>query len=412
MLLARAQADDGRRAAELWTWPWPQPAPWAWPPWPPRSGPSGPAGYPGRDRRRGRRARRREPFPPGGRVLDRPLRRRRGAAQGRQGPAPPGPAADPSGTGGPRRRPGGGRGPAGGVGTRGRGPATASWWCARTWVTPASCWTPPSAYKARRDEPDRAGGGGELNDPARAAKARAELAFLTDELAQAVGLEGGRDRRAASHAERAELNATRAIRAAMATSTGPTRPRPAPLLHHPDRPLPPYTPTPASRSSGRPEPRDRRESPGKVSRQSSSRDHGRRPPRRLTSPWSEPCYSGFVCGVLARVPDAWGCVPEHERADHRRSVGVGLGGALVGYVIFTLGLGIGDTDIFDWGGLLGGAHRHHHRGRAGELLPAAASQAQARPPLRPRPSRRHQLQVRLQAGTASRRVILLHAWQT
>ncbi len=26
---------------------------------------------------------------------------------------------------------------------------------------------------------------------------------------------------------------------------------------------------------------------------------------------------------------------------------------LVGYVIFTLGLGIGDTDIFDWGGLLG-----------------------------------------------------------
>jgi hypothetical protein len=26
---------------------------------------------------------------------------------------------------------------------------------------------------------------------------------------------------------------------------------------------------------------------------------------------------------------------------------------LVGYVIFTLGLGIGDTDIFDWGGLFG-----------------------------------------------------------
>jgi hypothetical protein len=35
------------------------------------------------------------------------------------------------------------------------------------------------------------------------------------ELARAVGL-GGRDRRAASHAERARLNATRAIRAAMA----------------------------------------------------------------------------------------------------------------------------------------------------------------------------------------------------
>ncbi|HJW58597.1 MAG TPA: hypothetical protein VJ931_03110 [Actinomycetota bacterium] len=35
------------------------------------------------------------------------------------------------------------------------------------------------------------------------------------------------------------------------------------------------------------------------------------------------------------------------------SVGLGLAGALVGYVIFTLGLGIGDTDIFDWGGLFG-----------------------------------------------------------
>ena len=35
------------------------------------------------------------------------------------------------------------------------------------------------------------------------------------------------------------------------------------------------------------------------------------------------------------------------------SLGLGLAGALVGYVIFTLGLGIGDTDIFDWGGLLG-----------------------------------------------------------
>jgi hypothetical protein len=39
--------------------------------------------------------------------------------------------------------------------------------------------------------------------------------FLVDEQARAAGL-GGRDRRAASHAERARLNATRAIRAAMA----------------------------------------------------------------------------------------------------------------------------------------------------------------------------------------------------
>src|SRR5215218_9895623 len=62
---------------------------------------------------------------------------------------------------------------------------------------------------------------------------------------------------------------------------------------------------------------------------------------------------GFVCGVIARAlmpgdvfrgmsgPASWAV-----------SLGLGLAGALVGYVIFTLGLGIGDTDIFDWGGLL------------------------------------------------------------
>ena len=54
-----------------------------------------------------------------------------------------------------------------------------------------------------------------FHDPARAAKARAELDFLVAELARAVGL-GGRNRRAASHAERARLNVSRAIRAAMA----------------------------------------------------------------------------------------------------------------------------------------------------------------------------------------------------
>src|SRR5262245_2161724 len=53
------------------------------------------------------------------------------------------------------------------------------------------------------------------NDAGRAAKAGAERDFLVAELARAVGL-GGRDRRAASHAERARLNVTRAIRAAMA----------------------------------------------------------------------------------------------------------------------------------------------------------------------------------------------------
>jgi tetratricopeptide (TPR) repeat protein len=73
-----------------------------------------------------------------------------------------------------------------------------------------------AAYKARLDELQAELDEAErCNDPGRAAKASAERDFLVDELARAVGL-GGRDRRAASHAERARLNVTRAIRAAMA----------------------------------------------------------------------------------------------------------------------------------------------------------------------------------------------------
>jgi hypothetical protein len=76
--------------------------------------------------------------------------------------------------------------------------------------------TAKAAYQARLTELgaelEEAEGG---NDPARATRARAERDFLVAELARAVGL-GGRDRRAAAHAERARLNVTRAIRAAMA----------------------------------------------------------------------------------------------------------------------------------------------------------------------------------------------------
>jgi hypothetical protein len=76
--------------------------------------------------------------------------------------------------------------------------------------------TAKAAYKARlaelRAELEEAE---RCNDPVRTANARAERDFLVGELARAVGL-GGRDRRAASHAERARLNATRAIRRAMA----------------------------------------------------------------------------------------------------------------------------------------------------------------------------------------------------
>lgn len=74
-----------------------------------------------------------------------------------------------------------------------------------------------AAYKARLEELEEELDEAErFNDPIRAEKAREERDFLVRELARAVGL-GGRDRRAASHAERARLNATRAIRAARAT---------------------------------------------------------------------------------------------------------------------------------------------------------------------------------------------------
>jgi hypothetical protein len=75
--------------------------------------------------------------------------------------------------------------------------------------------TAKAAYKARLDElradVDEAE---RVSDLDRAARAREEIEFIADELARAIGL-AGRDRRAASHSERARLNVTRAIHAAM-----------------------------------------------------------------------------------------------------------------------------------------------------------------------------------------------------
>jgi uncharacterized membrane protein YeaQ/YmgE (transglycosylase-associated protein family) len=62
---------------------------------------------------------------------------------------------------------------------------------------------------------------------------------------------------------------------------------------------------------------------------------------------------GLFCGAVARMlipgdafrgmsgPKSW-----------LVSIGLGLLGALVGYLIFTVIFGIGDKDIFDWGGVL------------------------------------------------------------
>jgi non-specific serine/threonine protein kinase len=54
-----------------------------------------------------------------------------------------------------------------------------------------------------------------FNDTLRATRLRSELESLRDQLAGAVGL-GGRNRKAASHAERARLMVTKAIKAALA----------------------------------------------------------------------------------------------------------------------------------------------------------------------------------------------------
>lgn len=53
-----------------------------------------------------------------------------------------------------------------------------------------------------------------FNDSGRVEKTSAEIEFLTNELARAVGL-GGRDRRAASNAERARIKVAKAIKAAL-----------------------------------------------------------------------------------------------------------------------------------------------------------------------------------------------------
>jgi uncharacterized membrane protein YeaQ/YmgE (transglycosylase-associated protein family) len=63
---------------------------------------------------------------------------------------------------------------------------------------------------------------------------------------------------------------------------------------------------------------------------------------------------GLVAGAIGRVlmprdafrhmsgPKSWGV-----------SILLGLAGAALGWAIFTAGLGIGDEDIFDWGGIVG-----------------------------------------------------------
>jgi uncharacterized membrane protein YeaQ/YmgE (transglycosylase-associated protein family) len=57
---------------------------------------------------------------------------------------------------------------------------------------------------------------------------------------------------------------------------------------------------------------------------------------------------GIVAGYLARA-----LVPGKQDIGFLWTVALGIGGALIGYFLFTELLGIGDDDKFDFGGLIG-----------------------------------------------------------
>jgi uncharacterized membrane protein YeaQ/YmgE (transglycosylase-associated protein family) len=78
---------------------------------------------------------------------------------------------------------------------------------------------------------------------------------------------------------------------------------------------------------------------------------------------------GIVAGFVGRL-----LMPGEDRMGFLATMALGLAGALVGWLIFTNLLGIGDTDMFDLGGLVGaiigvmillGAYRLVRRTHAG-----------------------------------------------
>ncbi|CAB4916569.1 unannotated protein [freshwater metagenome] len=56
---------------------------------------------------------------------------------------------------------------------------------------------------------------------------------------------------------------------------------------------------------------------------------------------------GLLAGFIGKA-----ITPGKDPGGFLATIAIGLAGALVGYFIFTRGLGIGDNDAFDLGGLL------------------------------------------------------------
>jgi uncharacterized membrane protein YeaQ/YmgE (transglycosylase-associated protein family) len=57
---------------------------------------------------------------------------------------------------------------------------------------------------------------------------------------------------------------------------------------------------------------------------------------------------GLVAGFIGKA-----LMPGDDPGGFFATIALGIAGAAVGWVIFTLGLGIGDEDAFDLGGLVG-----------------------------------------------------------
>jgi uncharacterized membrane protein YeaQ/YmgE (transglycosylase-associated protein family) len=62
---------------------------------------------------------------------------------------------------------------------------------------------------------------------------------------------------------------------------------------------------------------------------------------------------GLVAGVIARMLTPGDVFRDMSGpASWLASIVLGVVGAALGYLIFTVGLGIGDTDVFDFGGII------------------------------------------------------------